>query len=110
MRRPGRQVVLAAASVGSGTIVGALTNLLTGSWNWALAGGLVAAVALWMSVEMTRAATAGNGVIRVVQRVRRRVLGKVIGVRRSGEVASADIRQDVDEVGKGGEVIGYDGT
>jgi len=104
----------AALSMVLGALVGAGVNLLTDSWNWTIAGAVMAALIIWAAIEWHRAATgvsANRGPtgpeIGVVQNVRR-VAGKLTGVRRRADASGpVRVRQTSDYVEAGGEVTGY---
>jgi hypothetical protein len=106
--------IAAAGSVAAGTVTGALTNILTGQWNWAIASGLIGTIALWAAIEAWRASSdveTASMNLSVVQRAGR-VAGQIIGVRRRNPSPHqpVSVDQTVTKVAEGGSVIGYDST
>jgi hypothetical protein len=111
-----RRGLRAAQSVVLGALVAVGINVLTGTWNWALAVAVGVVILAWATLEWRRAVADNEPMsehdddssvgIRVSQNVDR-VAGKLTGVGGASDVTEINVRQDVGEVDRGGEVIGY---
>ncbi|WP_285471298.1 hypothetical protein [Actinoplanes sp. NBRC 101535] len=110
-----RSQVTAAGSALLGVVVGVLTNIATDGWPLAVVAALVVAAIAWVALEFWRAGGAeddgGTSEEDTIDQRARRVAGTVTGLRRTGgQGKRATVRQEIDNVTAGGEILGVDET